>query len=143
MELKSAAKVCDPDFQNTWRKLPFILEMSAVLESEMLERSQSHAQNARLQAEAACFASFQAELLLLSDQAVHRSHRSQVAKVLTDVARRKVQLLETLEAYHHLAWDKVAEYADRYATTWHIKTRDLTASLPGKLQPWPQQAPLT
>ena len=85
MELKSAAKVCGPDFQTTWRKLPFILEMSALLESEMLERSQSHAQNARLQAEAACFASFQAELL--SDQAVHRS---QVAKVLTDVARRKV-----------------------------------------------------
>ena len=138
MELKSVAKVCDPDFQNTWRKLNFILEMSAVLESEMLERSQSHAQNARLQAEAACFASFQAELL--SDQAVHRS---QVAKVLTDVARRKVQLLETLEAYHHLAWDKVAEYADRYATTWHIKTRDLAASLPGKLQPWLQQAQLT
>jgi hypothetical protein len=138
LELKSAARLYDPDFENSWKRLPFILEMSATLEAELMSRSQSSVQNAKRQAEAACFAQFEAELL--SDHAIHRS---QVAKVLTESARRKVQLLNSLEAFHELAWNKVSEFNDENCPTWFIKTRDMAVSLAPKLTPWLQQASAT
>ncbi len=138
LELKGAVKMLDPMFETTWRKIPFILEMTAEFQNKYMQRSQSSMKNAQAAAEAAAFNMFLAELS--SDQAVHRSR---VAKAASDQAKRRSQLLQTLEDYHNTAWNCVQEAMDLVSPTWFIRTKDCSTALPAKLQPWIHQAPLT
>ena len=96
MELKGSVRVQDCEFEDTWSRLGFILELSAVAQSEHMMRSQSSLKNAKLSAETAGFKVFAAELA--NDQSFHRA---QVAMLHAETAKRKSILLQTLEDYHH------------------------------------------
>ena len=133
-ELKAAVRGADPEIATSWKRLPFIMEQESELQREYLEKSQSSMKNLKEQAEVAAFNMFTCELQ--ADQAIFRSQK---ARADSEGERRRGQLLSTLD-FHRASWDRVSEYMDAITPVWQLKTREMTSMLPGKLQPWLQEA---
>jgi hypothetical protein len=136
-ELKAAVRGADADIMSSWKRLPFIMEQESELQKTYLAKSQSSMRNLKEQAEVAAFNMIMCELQ--SDQAIFKSQR---ALADSEGERRRGMLLETLDEFHRRAWDKIAEIMDIMTPVWHLKTKEMSSMLPGKLQPWLQEATL-
>ena len=104
MELKAACRMHDQNIEETWRRLGFVLEMSAQAQSDYMAKSQSSMRNAKLAAETAAWNVFTAELG--NDQVYHQT---QVALVSAEVSKNKAALVNTLESYHRTSWQQVQD----------------------------------
>ena len=136
-ELRAAVRSADTDFASSaWKRLPFIMEQESDLQREYLAKSQSSMRNLKDQAEVAAFNMFICELQ--SDQAIFRSQK---ARADSECERRRGQLLATLDDFHRKAWDCVSSYMDTCVPVWQLRTKEMNSVLPGKLQPWLQEAP--
>ena len=112
MELRAACRVQDPGIEDSWARLGFVLETSAIAQADYMTKSQSSLKNAKFAAESATFNVFAAELA--NDQSFHRA---QVAMLHAESAKRKAVLVQTLEDYHNRSWRLVQDVTDTLAPT--------------------------
>ena len=135
LELKACCRTQDRDIEESWKRLGFVIEVSAVAQQEFVAKSQSSMRNAKLAMETAAWQVFINELK--TDQ-VH--HRTQMSLAAVEQSKKKATLVNTLESYHTTSWQVVSAWCDVVNPTWAILTRELNSQLPAKLVPFLEQA---
>jgi hypothetical protein len=125
----------DKDFETTWMRLPFVMEMTASVKDEYSQHSQGAMANAKKMADEATWKCFTNELR--SDQTVHRAR---VLAATLENAKRRTSLINALENQRQHSWAIVADLCDIVSPTWYVKPKDLDTCVPGKVMPWLDQA---